>query len=108
MTEPTEPKVDKTKFTPRNVAKYAVKTAIKLQVKDYAKTLIAEHTSFEEDDTTVIIGAYVVGWWVSETLSPYTDMAVDKTADFASKRMADRKSKRQAKKDAKKETPQED
>lgn len=69
-------------FTPRNVAKYVVQAVIASKVSDFAEDTIVEHTKFEEDDMIVDIASHVIGWGVSAKLKPYTDIAVDRTADF--------------------------
>lgn len=69
-------------FTPRNVTKYVVRTAIGLKAADLAEDVITEHTDFESDDILVKLSTGVIGWYVSARVKPYTDKAVDKTADF--------------------------
>lgn len=71
-----------TPFTPRNVAKYAVKFIVAARVAQVAENTITDYTRFEEDDMIVDISSSVVGWYVSDKLKPYTDKMVDKTADF--------------------------
>ncbi|HYQ97732.1 MAG TPA: hypothetical protein VEO92_05125 [Candidatus Nitrosocosmicus sp.] len=83
-------------FTPRNVAKYVVKGAITMKAAQFAKDTLAENTRFDEDDMIVKIGAGVFGWGVGAKLSPYTDKAVDKTADFINKKREARKAKKEA------------
>jgi hypothetical protein len=73
-------------FTPRTVAKYVATTAIKMKTVQLAKEALADHTRFEEDDIVVRIGANVIGWGIAFKLKPYTDMAIDKTADFVNDR----------------------
>jgi len=86
-------------FTARNIAKFVVTTAIAVKLENAAADTIVEQTKFEEDDLTVILSSKLIGWGVSSSIKPYTDKAVDKTADFvAAKREA-----RQAKKNAKQE-----
>lgn len=80
MTDPTE----LPPFTPRNVAKFVVKSTISVTVASRTRRAIADHSAFETTDTPVIVGAAVVGWYVSEKVRPVTDKAVDKTFDFAS------------------------
>ena len=87
-------------FTARNVAKYVVKAAVHSVVSKHTETLIIDHTRFEEDDFVVDSASFIVGWGVSEKLKPYTDKAVDKTADFIA-------TKREARNAKKETTPEE-
>jgi hypothetical protein len=87
-------------FTPRNVSKYAIKTAIHMKVAQVAKTALVEHTKFESNDITVRISTNVLGWAVSAQLQPLTDRMVDKVADFVT-------AKREARAAKKKETSEE-
>lgn len=80
-------------FTLRNVAKYAVTALIHGNVAKQTETAITDHTRFEEDDIVVDISAHVVGWYVSHKVKPYTDKAVDKTADFIVAKREARKAK---------------
>lgn len=69
-------------FTPRNVAKYVVKTIVHSVVEARAEDAIINHTRYEEGDLVVKLSSHTVGWFVSDKLKPYTDAAVDKTADW--------------------------
>ncbi len=69
-------------FTPRNVAKFIVKTLVAGKVSAMTEDAITNYTHFEEDDTVVHIASGVVGWYISDKLKPYTDNMVDKTADW--------------------------
>jgi hypothetical protein len=91
---------DKPDFTPRNVAKYVVRTVIFSKASQLAKDAIVDHTEFEDDDMTVKISGHLVGWAVSAKLKPYTDKMVDKTADYVN-------AKREARAAAKKDKPAE-
>lgn len=85
-------------FTTRNIAKYVVVAAVHGKVAQLTKHAIVDHTELEEDNIIVGLGSHVIGWGVADKLKPYTDRAVDKTADF----IADKRDKRRAKKNAKK------
>lgn len=88
-----------TPFTARNISKFVVTTAIAYKATDVAEDAITENTRFNDDDIVVIIGSKLIGWGIADTVKPYTDKMVDRTADFiAAKREA-----RQAKKNAKKQ-----
>jgi len=69
-------------FTPRNAAKFVVKTLVAGKAAAIAEDVITNHTQFEEDDTIVNISTGLIGWYVSDKLKPYTDNMVDKTADW--------------------------
>lgn len=84
-------------FTPRNVAKFVVRAAVSVKAANLTRTAIADHTPLETTDTPVVIAGSLVGWYVGDKVRPYSDRAVDKTADFiAAKRQKrqDRKSKK--------------
>lgn len=85
-------------FTPRNVVKVVAKATVQLKTAYFTRNAIADHTSYETTDTPVILVGGLVGWYVSEKTQPYTDLAVDKTADFINNQRA----KRQARKSEKK------
>lgn len=85
-------------FSARNVAKFVVKTAVYVKAKSKTEEVITDYTSFEEDDFVVGIGGSVVGWYISDKLKPYTDKAVDKTADFITAKREARAAKKETKK----------
>jgi hypothetical protein len=83
-------------FTPRNVVKYVVKTAVYLKATSLLEDAMVDYTRFEEDDIVVKIAPKVVAWYVSDKLQPVTDKAVDVTADFiVAKREAHKAKKNQ-------------
>ena len=69
-------------FTPRNVVKYVVKTAVYLKATSLLEDAMVDYTRFEEDDIIVKIAPKVAAWYISDKLQPVTDKAVDLTADF--------------------------
>lgn len=81
-------------FTPRNVTKFVVQAVIAGKATELTEDAITDHTRFDEDDMIVNIGSRVVGWYVASKLKPYTDMAVDRTADFVVAKREARKSKK--------------
>lgn len=81
-------------FTARNVAKYVVKAAVQAKVQTTARDTITDYTRFEEDDAVVKISSHLVAWYVSDKLKPYTDKAVDKTADFIAAKRQQMKDKK--------------
>jgi hypothetical protein len=83
-----------TPFTTRNVAKFVAKAIVAAKAKQTAETAITEYTELEKDDTIVDISGSVIGWYVSEKLSPVTDKMVDKTADFIAAKREARKAKK--------------
>lgn len=68
-------------FTPRNVAKHVVKAAIAFKVSRTVKHTIDDYTRYDQDNFVVDQTGFVIGWYVSDKLKPYTDKAVDWTAD---------------------------
>ena len=89
-------------FTPRNFAKHVARSTIHLSVAKVVREAILDHSSFDDDNIPVKIAAYAVGWALSDTARPMTDAAVDKAADFITKKREERKTKKEAKKE---ETP---
>jgi hypothetical protein len=81
-------------FTARNVAKFVVQAVIAQKATDLTEDAIVDHTQFEEDDMIVTIGSRVVGWYVADKLKPYSDKAVDRTADFIVAKREARKAKK--------------
>jgi hypothetical protein len=86
-------------FTTRNVAKFVAKSIVYYKTTKLTAETIEEHTQFEKDDMIVGLGASVVGWLVSDKLSPVTDKIVDKTADFVTEKRQARKDKKNPKQD---------
>jgi hypothetical protein len=74
--------MDKNEFAPRNIAKGVVKSIVAIKTSQFAKNQITDYTRFEEDDMIVKISTGIIGGYVASRLSPVTDYAVDKTADF--------------------------
>jgi hypothetical protein len=91
---------EKPDFTPRNVAKWVVRTVVYGKTAQLTKDAIVDHTEFEDDDMTVKISSGLVAWYVSAKLKPHTDKMVDKTADYVN-------AKREARAAAKKDKPAE-
>jgi|tagenome__1003787_1003787.scaffolds.fasta_scaffold20989415_11 hypothetical protein len=85
-------------FTARNVSKFIVTSIIALKTADAAENVITDHTRFEEDDLVASLGSKLIGWCVADTVKPYSDKMVDKTADFVATKRANRKAKKAAKK----------
>lgn len=84
--------------TPRETAKFVISTAIAAKATSVAEDNIVEHTRYEEDDLIVVVGSKVIGMYTSAILKPFTDKAVDKTADFVLAKREARKAKKTAKK----------
>lgn len=84
------------KLSARQLAKDAVGAAISMKVAQVAKNAIADYTQFESDTIVVKLGTQVVGGIVAQKLSPLTDKAVDKTADFITEKREARKAKKNA------------
>jgi hypothetical protein len=81
-------------FTPRNAAKHVVKAAVAFKVSRTVKHVIDDYTPYDEDNFLVNQGGYLIGWAVSDMVKPYTDKAVDWTADriiaYAKKKTAEK------------------
>ncbi len=86
-------------FTARNVTKFIVQSAVANYTAGLVHTTIIDNTDLEDDNFVVDLGSKVVGWGVASKLKPYTDRAVDKTADFVTSKREARKAKKNAKKD---------
>jgi hypothetical protein len=86
-------------FNTRNVVKFVAKSIVYYKTTKLTATTIEEHTQFEKDDMIVGLGSSVVGWFVSDKLSPVTDKIVDKTADFITEKRQARKDKKDTQKD---------
>lgn len=86
-------------FTPRNLAKDAVTSAIGMKVSQLTKDAIADYTRFDRDTIAVKIGSGIVGGIVANKLKPATDKMVDKTADYLAAKRETRKAKKNAKKE---------
>lgn len=85
-------------FTPRNVTKFVIKSSVQFKTAALTRTAIAARTSLESNDLPVVVAGGVVGWYVSEKVSPVTDRAVDTTADFVISKRAHRRARKSAKK----------
>ena len=86
---------DLPEFTPRNVAKMLVTSAVQIKTTALTQRAIADHTSFETTALPVRLVGGVVGWGVASKVRPYTDRAVDKTADFVIEKRENRRIKKQ-------------
>lgn len=86
--------MESTPFTARNVAKHVVSSVVMIKATNLARDTTVDYTRFEEDDMIVKIGSGVFGWGVASKVRPYTDRAVDKTADFIAKKRAERAAKK--------------
>lgn len=85
-------------FTARNVAKFVVKAIVAAKSTQIAEDVITDHTSLEEDTLAVDILSKTAGWFVADKIEPYTNAAVDKTAD----KIAEYRAKKQDKKNTEK------
>lgn len=81
-------------FTARNVAKFLVTSIVASKTSDLAAEALTDYTSLEEDSLAVSLGSKCIGWGFSSKVKPYTDAAVDKTADFVATKRANRKAKK--------------
>lgn len=83
-----------TPFNVRTVSKYVVTAAIAYKGADIAEDTLTEHTRFQEDDLIVVIGSKLIGWGIADTVKPFTDKMVDRTADFVTNKREARKAKK--------------
>lgn len=81
-------------FTPRNLAKDAVSSAISMKVSQLTRNAVADYTRFDQNTIAVKIGSGMVGGIVANKLKPATDKMVDKTANFIAKKREARKAKK--------------
>lgn len=70
------------KFTPRKIAKSVAKSIVAIKTKQIAEDVITENTDFEKTDMIVKISTGLISGYVAQQVSPFTDYAVDKAADF--------------------------
>ena len=87
--------------TPRNIAKFIVKASIAEGVAHVTKEAVANYTAFDSDNAVVKIGAKCVGWYLSSKVQPYTDAAVDKTADYIETKREERRQARKKSEESK-------
>lgn len=69
-------------LTVRTVVKHVATSAVGMVANTLTVKAVDNYTGFEKDAFVVKLGAGVVGFIVASKVQPYTDMAVDKTADF--------------------------
>lgn len=91
--------MDNNEFTPRKIAKGIVKSIVAIKTSQFAQDKITDYTHYEKDDMVVKISTGIIGGYVASKVSPVTDYAVDKAADFVT-------AKWQARKDKKNDTPE--
>jgi uncharacterized membrane protein len=92
---------EKPEFKPRDVVKFVVTTTINYKMAAITRRAIANHTTLDVNYMPVMIVGAGVGMGVSELVKPYTDMAVDMTADFLVAKRAERKAKKSEKTETK-------
>lgn len=84
-------------LTVRSVAKHVAESAVGLGASLLTVKTVDNYTGFEKDAFIVKLGAGAVGFIVAGKLKPYTDAAVDKTADFIVEKREGRKAKKDPK-----------
>lgn len=70
------------KLDKRKTAKKILHMVVALNVTKQVKGLITENTDLESDSIPLTIGCWFVGQTVASYTDPYTNQAVDKTADW--------------------------
>jgi hypothetical protein len=86
--------MERTPFTARNAAKYVVHFVIAAKVGKTAAKAVENYVGFDKDNLIVEGSTSLLGWAVADRLSPITDKAVDKAADFIAEKRAKRASKK--------------
>lgn len=86
--------MEKPDFTPRNVSKMLLRSAVDMKVTQLTRNAVANYTRYESDNMLVTLGAHVVGWAVASQLEPVTDKIIDVTADFVSEQYTKRRTKK--------------
>ena len=90
--------MDQLDFTPRNVAKVLVKSAIAMRTAKAAEQALTDYTPLEEGSMAADLTGYVAGWYLADKLKPITDKVVDKTADYIVTKREARKAKKNTEK----------
>ena len=83
---------------PRQVAKWAVISAIDVTTTRFVANTAENYTRFDKDNLLVRLGSGAIGMVVCANVKPVTDKFVDKTADFVSSKRAEFVAKKNAKK----------
>lgn len=81
-------------LTVRGVVKHVASSAVGMGTSVFTAKTVDNYTRFEKEDFIVKLGAGAVGFIVATKVTPYTDMAVDKTADFITAKYEARKTKK--------------
>lgn len=81
-------------YTPREVAKMLVKTMIVAKTAQITANTLEDRTGIDKDSKTAHVAGQFVGWSVVFAVKPYTDAAVDQTADWINARRAARAAKK--------------
>jgi hypothetical protein len=84
-----KPKQSKKRF----IAKKAAHMVVALNVARKVKEQVLTHSELESDSITLTICCMIVGETVALHTDPYTDVAVDKSANWLQKKLPKKKSK---------------
>lgn len=71
-------------MTKLDIAKYVVSLAVALKTTEICETQVAQHTQLDPDGIPVKIGCTVAGQMVAYKTKPYTDVMVERTANWLS------------------------
>jgi hypothetical protein len=66
----------------RKIAKKTAHYTVSLNVASQVKHLATEHSDIESNSIPLMIGAFIAGELVASQTDPYTNAAIDKTADW--------------------------
>ena len=71
-------------MTKLDIAKYVVSLAVALKTTEICETQVAQHTQLDPDGIPVKIGCAVAGQMVAYKSKPYTDVMVERAANWLS------------------------
>ena len=73
-------------MTKLDIAKYVVSMAVALKTTQVCEQQVAQHTQINTDGIPAKIGCTVVGQYTAYKTKPYTDVAVERAANWLSEK----------------------
>ena len=73
-------------MTKLDLAKYAASMIVALKTTQVCENQLAQHTELNTDGIPVKVGCTVAGQYVAYKTKPYTDVAVEKAAEWLSEK----------------------
>ena len=73
-------------MTKLEIAKYAVSMIVSLKTAQICEQQVAQHTELDPDGIPVKVGCMVTGQLVAYKAKPFTDVAVERTAEWLSEK----------------------